>query len=247
MNLRFLTRSAVLLLVIAIVAAFAAQIASDYVTIKGMFIPRLAWTEPWRWVTSAFLHGGPLHLFFNLWALVFFGMTLENQIGSRKVLALFFGGAIAGDVGYLATGGTSPALGASGAIYTLMGALAILQPRLQIAMWPILVPMPLIAAIFIWAALDLLQVFVPSAIAGGAHLGGLALGLWAGFYLRRPRRAGPAVQERVVVAPRIRIQAPPQEGARFECRRCGYVATHFSEVESPRCPGCGEPTVWRPL
>ncbi|MEM3086532.1 MAG: rhomboid family intramembrane serine protease [Halobacteria archaeon] len=246
MNLRFLTRSAVLPLSIAILAAFAAQVASDRFTIAGMFIPQLALAEPWRWVTSAFLHGGFYHLFFNLFALYLFGVVLENQIGSRKVLALFFGGAIAGDVGYLATGGTAPALGASGAVYTLMGALAVLQPRLPLSFFfgP---PLPLIAWVFIWAALDVFRVFTPSTIAGGAHLGGLALGLWAGFYFRRPRQPRPAAEERAIVAPRMRVKAPPREGARFECRRCGYVATHFSEIESPRCPGCGEPTVWRPL
>ncbi len=247
MNLRFLTRSAVVLLTIAILAGFALQLTVRGTTSAGYFDPPRAWTEPWRWITAAFLHGGPLHIFFNLWALVFFGMALENQIGPRKILLLFFGGAIAGDAGYLAAGGTGPALGASGAIFALMGTLTVLQPRMQIVMWPIFFPVPLIAAIFIWAALNIFYIYGDSPIAGGAHLGGLALGIWAGFYLRRPRQPRPEAEERVVWAPKVPVKAPARDGARFECRRCGYVATHFSEVESPRCPGCGEPTVWRPL
>lgn len=149
--------------------------------------------RPWMLLTSMFAHGSFEHLFYNMFALLLFGSILENIIGSRRWLMLyFFSGIIAG----IAASFLYPiSLGASGAIFGLLGTLAILRPRLTV--WVAGVPMPMAIAAGVWAVGDLVGLFVPSGIANAAHIAGLAVGLVAGFlyrkrfgeklFIRRPR------------------------------------------------------------
>lgn len=149
-------------------------------------------SRPWTLITSMFAHGGFAHLFYNMFALFLFGLILETIIGHKKFLILYFG------AGAVASFATLPfytaTLGASGAIFGILGALAILRPRMIV--YVSYVPMPMIVAAGVWALIDLLGFFAPTGIANAAHLAGLAAGLLAGFYLRkdygeRPRRRKP--------------------------------------------------------
>lgn len=138
-------------------------------------------SHPWTLVTSMFAHSGFNHLFYNMFALFLFGTILERIIGGRKFLAIYFS---AGLLGSLATLPLYPAsLGASGAIFGVMGTLAVLRPRMVV--YVSYVPMPMILASVVWVAIDLVGLFVPSGIANAAHLAGLALGVAAGIYLRK--------------------------------------------------------------
>jgi membrane associated rhomboid family serine protease len=129
--------------------------------------------KPWTFVTSMFLHGSFEHLFYNMFALVMFGSILEKIIGSKKFLLLYFvSGILAG------LGGTffyESAIGASGAIYGVLGSLATLRPRMVV--YAMGVPMPMIVAVIIWATLDFVGMFAPGQIAYAAHLCGLAAGV----------------------------------------------------------------------
>ena len=82
--------------------------------------------EWWRLVTSTFLHGGPLHLFLNGSALYFIGMDLEGFMGKARFLAIYFISALGGSVAsFIFSPFNIPGVGASGAIFGLVGALAV--------------------------------------------------------------------------------------------------------------------------
>ncbi len=172
----------------SLIFVFLLQLA--YKPITGMFVldPAMLVQQPWTIITSMFLHGGFVHLFFNGFALYMFGPYLEQIIGAKRFLAIYFGAGIVGGLAYAATyylgilPASIPALGASGAIFGILGAVAVLRPNMQIIMW--FVPMPMKFAAIVWVALSLLEtVNVSSGIAGAAHLGGLVLGAAAAYYL----------------------------------------------------------------
>ena len=141
--------------------------------------------EPWTIVTSMFIHLGFWHIFANMFALYFLGAHLSMLIGERKFLIVYFCGGILGGVLFvLLARPSSIAVGASGAIFALGGALAVLRPKLKVIVFPIIIPIPL------WLAVTfgfLIVSFFPN-VAWQAHLGGLVLGIVAGYLFRRKQR-----------------------------------------------------------
>ncbi|MCX8163279.1 MAG: rhomboid family intramembrane serine protease [Candidatus Micrarchaeota archaeon] len=137
--------------------------------------------QPWQLVSSIFLHGGFLHLFLNLYALYFFGQYLETIIGTKRFLLIFFLSGIAGNLLYLFTIYLNiippvPALGASGAIYGILGALAVLSPNLTILLFG-LIPLKMREAAILWFVLEFIGSFdISSGVGSAAHLGGLVVG-----------------------------------------------------------------------
>jgi membrane associated rhomboid family serine protease len=83
--------------------------------------------EWWRLVTSAFLHGSPLHLFFNMLMLWWFGRPLELLLGRGRFLAVYFLSILAGSAGALIVTPTGATIGASGAVFGILGAGLILE------------------------------------------------------------------------------------------------------------------------
>lgn len=148
------------------------------------FIPTYALTRPWTFVTSIFLHANIEHLFFNMFALLIFGTFLESRIRKRYFVLIFFLTGIAGNLGYMITApsATTPAIGASGAIYGVMGALAALAPSAIIFIG--IMPLPVVFVSLIWGLTEFLGLFTPGYIAHGAHLAGLFVGIFFGLYLR---------------------------------------------------------------
>jgi len=132
-------------------------------------------------VSSIFLHGSFFHLFLNCYALYFFGQVLEQKIGQRKFLEIFFISGIVGNLLYLLTVYINiippiPALGASGAIYGILGALVIFAPELTLLVFGI-IPLKIKEAAILWFVLELVGTFdISSGIASAAHLGGLVAG-----------------------------------------------------------------------
>ena len=173
-------RSVTITLAVITAAVFVLQIISPAITNDFSLVSAEVFSHPWTLLTSIFLHGGIEHLFYNMFALVLFGLILEQIIGSKKFFILYFSS------GLIASLATIPfyqsSLGASGAIFGILGALAILRPRMVV--WISFIPMPMFLAVFVWAAIDLFGIFFPSNIANAAHLAGLGLGVAYGFYLR---------------------------------------------------------------
>lgn len=129
----------------------------------------------WRLVTSGFLHENVLHIAFNMYLLYLLGMMLEPALGSVKFAAIYFTSLLAGSFGALfATG--APSLGASGAIFGLMGAAVIeLRARRMSVMESGIGGLILI---------NLLLSFTLANISVGAHVGGLIGGALAGLAIR---------------------------------------------------------------
>ncbi len=175
---------ATLSLIAVIVAVFVAEIFYGNIVDMFAFTPAYAFQEPWTFVTSVFLHGSIEHIFFNMLAFVIFGTMLESRIGSAKFTVLFFLAGIMGNFGYMITASdpNMPAIGASGAVYGVIGAAAILMPTEIIYFWG--VPIPMIVAAFLWGASEFAGLFVPSDIARGSHLMGLFFGAAYGLYFR---------------------------------------------------------------
>lgn len=168
-------------LTIVCVIIFILQIAIEPLTDALVLISAEILSRPWMLLTSAFAHGSLSHLLYNMFALALFGSILEKIIGSRRWLTLYFTAAIAAGLAALPL--YPAALGASGAIFGLLGALAVLRPRMIV--WVGGLPMPMIVAAAVWAALDLAGLFAPTGIASAAHLAGLGFGLAAGLLWRK--------------------------------------------------------------
>ena len=141
-----------------------------------LVIPRI-----WTLLTAIFLHSGIVHLLYNLFGLALFGSILEHIIGSRKFLILFFVSGLVASLVSLPF--YTRVLGASGAIFGVLGMLGILRPGITV--WLYHMPMPMIVALFVWAAGDIIGIYAPAGTANIAHLGGLVVGISAGIYYRK--------------------------------------------------------------
>jgi len=147
--------------------------------------PATLFDRPWTIVTNIFVHSGFWHIFANMFTLFFFGSNLSLIVGSRRFLLVYFAGGILGNILFIVL--SSPfniAIGASGAVFAIAGALAIMIPKMKVIIFPIPVPIPL------WIAVIggfLILSFMPG-IAWQAHLGGLVAGLIAGYFFKRGKR-----------------------------------------------------------
>jgi membrane associated rhomboid family serine protease len=142
-----------------------------------------------RLITSVFAHGGLLHLAFNVFAIVSLA-GLEKQLGSPAYAVVFLAAGIGGNLAHVMVSPT-PVVGASGAIFGLLGVLLAIAPGTRLALMGI-IPVP--AAIMLpgYAAVVLL---VPgleqlAPVAHFAHLGGLLVGLAAGASLAPTKALG---------------------------------------------------------
>jgi membrane associated rhomboid family serine protease len=153
--------------------------------------PRFGAFEPWRLLTSAFLHsqGFILHIALNMYMLWIFGQALEPLLGRLRFLAVYIVSAIGGSVGYLALtpvlppGGSVGVVGASGAIFGLFGAMLVVQRHRggdTRQLWVLI-------------AINGVIGFLVPQIAWQAHLGGLVTGALCAAvlaYTPRGRRQG---------------------------------------------------------
>ena len=147
--------------------------------------------RPWTIVTNLFIHGGVWHIFANMITLYFFGSFLCRLIGIPRFLLVYFSGGIVGNIFYLLlalytplASSSSVVIGASGAVFALGGLLAVMMPKLRVFVFPIPAPIPLWIAVI--GGFIILSIFSPLlGIAWQAHLGGLVLGLVAGYIFRR--------------------------------------------------------------
>ncbi len=150
--------------------------------------------EFWRFVSSLFLHEGLGHLLSNLLALALFGSLLEGVIGGNRFLSVFFISGIVANIVSLPFYAST--LGASGAIYGVIGTLLILRPTLMV--WAVGVPMPLFLAGFFWVGADVAGFFSTDNIGHAAHLGGLVIGLVMGSFWRK-KYAVPQTKKKVIL------------------------------------------------
>ena len=124
----------------------------------------------WQLLTSAFTHVDPLHLGFNMLALWFLGPQLEQAIGRTRFLALYLLSALVGSAFvFWFSDPESTTIGASGAVFGLMGALLVLAVKLRANVQPIL----------LWLGVNAAYTLLGSGISWQGHLGGLLGGIAA--------------------------------------------------------------------
>lgn len=170
-------------------AVFVAQMASPRVTQELVFAPFLGPSQPWRFLTAAFLHSTQLlpHILFNMFALWSLGSYLEPILGRARFVALYLVSGLGGQVGVLLLaspsfdgGWTTGVLGASGAIFGLFGALLILNRHLGRSS----------AGMYVVLAINAALGFLYSGISWQAHLGGFVTGIGCAALLVLCRRPG---------------------------------------------------------
>jgi membrane associated rhomboid family serine protease len=148
--------------------------------------------EWWRIVTSAFLHGSPLHLLVNMLMLWWFGRPLEALLGRARFLAVYFLSVLGGSAGALVLAPSAATIGASGAVFGILGAGLILERnRINVFGGG--------ALIIILLNLSLTFTVRGSYISIGGHIGGLIAGALTVLVLSRWGR-GHAVYGRVDIA-----------------------------------------------
>lgn len=153
------------------------------------------WTkEPWTVLTSIFMHAGIWHILANMFTLFFLGSYLCNVIGDKTFLIIYFVGGIIGSFFFILFNlyignPNSLVIGASGAVFAIAGALTALAPKMKVMIFPIPAPIPLWVAVIGGFILFTLLTFLTNyGIAWEAHLGGLLVGLIAGFIVKKRRR-----------------------------------------------------------
>ncbi len=164
-------------------------------------VPRIS--DPLTFVTSMFLHGGPMHLIGNMLFLYIFGDNLEEEMGHTTFLGFYLAGGLAAAFLQVAADPASPVpmVGASGAIAGVMGGYLLLFPkaRVDVLLFFIIIiriiPVPAWLMLGIWFGLQLFSGVGSDTRAGGVAYWAHAGGFLAGFVLTIPlwlRRGGPA-------------------------------------------------------
>ncbi len=143
-----------------------------------------AFTQPWRWISYQYVHGGALHIFFNLLGVYFFLSPLERLWGSGRAFAFYTAGGIVGGIAFGILSSVVrqavPLIGASGSVFAALGACALLFPEKQVLLLVIPVPIRVLAALL--ALFFVLTIVGERNLSDAAHLGGLGFGVLAPYY-----------------------------------------------------------------
>jgi len=149
---------------------------------------------PWQLITYSFFHEGFSHIFLNMLGLVMFGSDIERVWGRSRFLTYYFSCVLSAGLTQLVftwvTGSMGPTVGASGGVFGLLLAFALLFPRRTVILIFPPIPMPAWLFVTVYGVIELLQgvTGTQAGVAHFAHLGGM-LGGWLMIrYGRRGRR-----------------------------------------------------------
>lgn len=137
-------------------------------------------SKPWSLLTYMFVHADNQHIFYNMFGLFIFGMILESIIGSRKFAMLYFASGVVSGIAGLAF--YPSMVGASGAVFGIIGTLAILRPKMEV--WVLIINAPMAIAAIFYILFDMIGFFLPDGIAHAAHLAGMTIGIIYGLSVR---------------------------------------------------------------
>ncbi len=180
------------LLILANVTVFLLELTAGTPLFSGFALwPVGAGFMPWQLVSYAFLHGGIAHLAFNMFGLWMFGRELEQLLGRRALLELYFASVVSAGAMQLFVTSVSasayPTVGASGGVFGILLGYAICFPRriIMLLIPPIPLPAWLFVTLYAVVELTLGLAGTQTGIAHFAHLGGMA---GAFLIIRRWRR-----------------------------------------------------------
>lgn len=152
--------------------SFFAPYLYPQITVQGNF-------EPWRLLTGALVHGGFWHFALNMLALYMIGRALEPMLGRARFLTLYLISTLGGSVAVALLSPLTPVVGASGAVFGLMGALLVIGRHLGAN----------VTGIAVILAINLALGFMPGMnISWQAHVGGIAAGALVALIFSRTRR-----------------------------------------------------------
>jgi membrane associated rhomboid family serine protease len=141
----------------------------------GLDAPDVAGGDVYRLVTAGFLHAGIFHLLVNMYSLWILGTLLESTVSRIQYLLIYFVSLLAGSFGALIVTPHAPTVGASGAIFGLMGAAVVVLRHRGIS--------PLQSGLPLWIGINLVFSFAVPGISIGGHIGGLIGGALAAVAL----------------------------------------------------------------
>jgi membrane associated rhomboid family serine protease len=184
------------LIAINVAVYFGARSGGSAYTDLVLFGPAVADGDYWRLLTAGFLHVEFMHVALNMLSLFWLGRMIEPALGHVRFVAIYLASLLAGSLGVMILDPNAPTLGASGAIYGLLGAAIVMARNRNISLIQSGL-LPILALNFVFT------LTVPNISLGG-HLGGLIGGLIATFLVEeiaKRRRAStvPAVVACAVV------------------------------------------------
>jgi membrane associated rhomboid family serine protease len=141
----------------------------------GLNAPDVASGEVYRLVTSGFLHAGLFHLLVNMYSLYILGTLLESGIGRARFLIVYFVALLSGSFGALVSDPHVTTVGASTAIFGLLGAAVVVMRNRGID--------PMQSGLPLWIGINLVLTFTISGLSKGGHVGGLIGGTLAALIL----------------------------------------------------------------
>jgi membrane associated rhomboid family serine protease len=169
------------LIALNVLIYFGGSTRAGFLADYGLYGPAVANGDWWRLLTAGFLHGGLLHIGFNMYILWYLGNLVEGELGPVRFAALYFASLLAGSFGALLFSPTSLTVGASGAVFGLMGATFVMQRARGID--------PMQGGIGPLILLNLAIGFLPGLnISIGGHVGGLIGGALAGYAIDQLQR-----------------------------------------------------------
>lgn len=207
-------------------------------------------------ISAMFMHGGPMHLLMNMLILILLGVPFEDRIGSRAFLRIYF---ISGITGSLVTGSISVwngtgletiNIGASGAVFGIMGGFALLYPRDEIPMLlgPIFMHrVPVLLATLVFIGMETLYVGLGTedGIGHGTHMASFIAGVFLAPYFTSKKEVETNLE--IGLERLVKLSGITQKG--------NYELQMVKESDEPElidawlekfwelqeCPDCGEP------
>ena len=133
-------------------------------------------TKPWSILTYAFIHQGLFELIFMIILLVFSTNSIDNLLGKKITINLFFLGIFFGGIAYLLSGSKGPLIGASAGISSLLFFLLLLSPNLGVRIFRFSIEFKYIMAFILFT--DFLKLISPGQFGVYSHIGGYLVGIY---------------------------------------------------------------------